>query len=468
MDTKSSRTFPTYYVDPASSQPDSDGLTPETAVPAPRKEWLKPGTTLLYRRGRVIRGTFPKFSGAPDAWARIGAYGEGPKPVFMKSRSLADAKMWKNEGENIWRFDEALYRCANLIYNHGGHCGAKRWKKEDLHQPGDWFHEGDDLLVWSKENPGDSYSAIEFAPHEHFMAFENGDCYIDISDVHIQNAGIHGFWVSGGHHLAFRNCDVSFIGGAVFDSTLGVPEGLTVRYGNGFEIWNSGHDVLVEGCRFWEIYDGGAVLQGLNETSIKNVVIRNNIFWDNGFDCFDWSWGVTVENAFFENNTCVDAGGGWARETEGFPRLSAFLPDSVGWHVFCTHARTPSEITIRNNIFFNADRNPLVKLPANREMLSKVVMDYNCYYQVNPNDLMFHLDGQDFRGADFEAYKQVSGFDAHSFIGDPLFVDAKSKNFALAQGSPCLNSGGPSSVDAIDVPYTKNPGSHIGAVPSAS
>jgi hypothetical protein len=247
-----------------------------------------------------------------------------------------------------------------------------------------------------------------------------------------------------------------------------VPDGLTVRYGNAIEVWDKGHDVLVEGCRVYENYDGGADLQGVPGTTIRNIVIRNNIFWNNGFDTFDWSWGVVVENVYFENNTCLHAGGGWAYETEGFPRLSAFLPDSVGWHVFCTDVRGQSQISIRRNIFYNAARNPIVKWRCTPDALGRVSMDYNCYYQPDPTDALFWQNDVKYGQSQLADYQKATGFDLHSVVADPKLVDVDKRKLSLTASSPCLAMRDETLADAkpypIDLPTPVPPMPQIGAV----
>jgi hypothetical protein len=426
----------TYYIDPANGRDDADGTSPKSAAKSVAPAWQQPGVTLLYKRGSVIRGCWPKFSGTPDAWVTIGAYGDGEKPIFTKSISLASPDLWTTDTPNIWRCTKPLCLCANIIYDDEAFCGAKRWKKQDLVAEGDWFDQGSNLFVFCRENPGRRFRVIEWVPSEDFIRFVDGDNYITVQDVHIRNAGVHGFWVSGGHHIVLRRCDVSYVGGAVFPSNFGVPEGLTVRYGNAFEIWRQGHHVMIEGCRAWEIYDGAVCLQGLRNDLIHDVSIRGCLIWNSSFDSFDWSWGVKCENVYFENNTCLAAGKGWGYLTEGRPRLSAFLPDAVGWHVFFTDVTDASSIVIRNNIFSGAPDNPLMKFRCPSSAMKRLTLDYNCYHQPNPRDPLVFYDGRLYGQSEFTEYHWASGFDQHSIVADPKLI-----GFVPGPGSPCRAAG---------------------------
>ncbi len=76
----------TYYVDPLSGDNARDGATPETAwrdfTPINGRT-LGPGERLLIRRGGVIHQELRlSAAGRPDAWAEIGAWGEGARPVL--------------------------------------------------------------------------------------------------------------------------------------------------------------------------------------------------------------------------------------------------------------------------------------------------------------------------------------------------------------------------------------------------
>ncbi len=145
----------------------------------------------------------------------------------------------------------------------------------------------------------------------------------------------------------------------------------------------------------------------------------------------------------FEHNTCIDAGMGWGYETEGRPRLSEFLPDTIGWHIFLdSNVMSGSSIFIRKNIFYNAPQNKLLKVnKLPHEGWPGVVLDYNCYFQEDPNDAIAQVLDKIYYSRDFEDYRKTTGKDRHSIIANPLFVDPEKKDFRLQQNSPCLDKG---------------------------
>ena len=95
-------------------------------------------------------------------------------------------------------------------------------------------------------------------------------------------------------HLVIRDCDVSWIGGG-HQTTL--PDGTPVRFGNGIEFWENAHDILVEGCRIWEIYDAALTNQGSRDNAKLNITYRDNVIWNSEYSFEFWNRGPVVDHA---------------------------------------------------------------------------------------------------------------------------------------------------------------------------
>ena len=125
----------TFYLDQIQGSHNGNGRSPLiTLISSPDSVGEKPGNTILYKKGIVVRGDFSfgfVFSTSPPI---VGSYGKGNKPVFMKSINLDSTKYWIKENGNIWKCTKNLKEtpCANIIYNNDEYCGAMRWKKDDL------------------------------------------------------------------------------------------------------------------------------------------------------------------------------------------------------------------------------------------------------------------------------------------------------------------------------------------------
>lgn len=93
-----------YYV-AAEGADDRGGLTPETAWRSLERAStapLAPGDQMLFHRGDVWRGQLRARSGSESAPITYGAYGEGPKPLFLGSMQLNRPEDWVLEKENLW------------------------------------------------------------------------------------------------------------------------------------------------------------------------------------------------------------------------------------------------------------------------------------------------------------------------------------------------------------------------------
>ena len=120
----------TYYVDSAHGDNARAGTSPETAwrdfTPVNGRT-LGPGERLLIRRGSVINQELSLSArGTPQAWAEIGAYGEGARPVLRRNRGVDDrCVLVKNPDYLCIRNLTVCYAGKGLIvhYSESGHRG---------------------------------------------------------------------------------------------------------------------------------------------------------------------------------------------------------------------------------------------------------------------------------------------------------------------------------------------------------
>jgi len=120
----------TYYVDSEHGDNARAGTAPETAwrdfTPVNGRT-LGPGERLLIRRGSVINQELSLAArGNPQAWAEIGAYGEGARPVLRRNRDIDDrCVLIKNPDYLCIRGLTVCYAGKGLIvyYSESGHRG---------------------------------------------------------------------------------------------------------------------------------------------------------------------------------------------------------------------------------------------------------------------------------------------------------------------------------------------------------
>jgi len=100
----------TYYV-AADGSDTRAGTSPEQAwatLARVNDAALRPGDSVLFRRGDTWRGTLRPKSGAEGAPITYGAYGDGPKPLLLGSVAKNDPSDWRDEGGNQWSAGEPV------------------------------------------------------------------------------------------------------------------------------------------------------------------------------------------------------------------------------------------------------------------------------------------------------------------------------------------------------------------------
>ena len=143
-----------------------------------------------------------------------------------------------------------------------------------------------------------------------------------------------------------------------------------------------------------------------------------------------------MKNIYFENNTCVNAGGGWGASQR---------PDLKGFQIYCSQITAPLDsIFIRNNIFYKS-RCVLFIDNTTVPTWSYTTSDYNCWYTQNSTDTIAAFWKSNmittYSGTQFLTYQNSTSQDVHSFMTDPLFINSNLPDYHLTAASPCINTG---------------------------
>ena len=310
---------------------------------------------------------------------------------------------------------------GNIIFDHGEVCGWKKWGSEDLDKPYDYWYDGTTWRVFlrSDRNPATVHDSIELALKRHVVD-QSSRHHVVYDGLAVRYGAAHGFGGGGTHHLVIRNCDLSYIGGGHQFSR----DGRHVRYGNAIEFWGAAHDHLVEGCRLWEVYDAALTNQGRGPSSKQvNITYRNNVVWNAEYSFEYWNNPETAltRGIRFVNNTCVDAGMGWAH---------AQRPDRNGSHLmFYSNTAVSSGIEVKYNVFCNATE---WESRYDRGWDPLPDMDHNVWFSTT--GVMVRHFGKTIKG--FQEYRDATGLDRHSVYADPRFVDPERGDYRLGPDSP--------------------------------
>lgn len=360
----------TYYIS-ASGCDTNDGLTPSTPWQSIKKlnSSVKCGDTVCFKRGDTFFGQIRAPKGndttTPTTYR---SYGEGTKPTVSQYKT-AHSDAWERLEDGIWRIDLSnaknfdgnvteLDTNVGFIKVDGAIKPWKRFELDKLTEQWDFYNDKQYVYVKSKDSPALLANDVKFACNIICMPFADN---ILVEDIIFIGSGSHG--MSGTINRAtVRNCEFHELGGS--ELTTHFRPG--VRYGNGLECWTDSSDVLVENCKFSNIYDVAVTMQGNCVTrGWVNIIFRNNVMWNCQQSFEIWSNGELENTGFqrciFENNVCIDSGYSWGHEVRANKQCSSHL---LIYQVECPLC----DVTVRNNTFYNARVSPIVKSGGPQEM----------------------------------------------------------------------------------------------------
>jgi len=446
-----------YYADSRNGDDSCDGMSADTAWRSLEKvnaAPLKPGDSMLFRRGSFWRGQLDSKNGEPGNPVRYGAYGEGPKPLFLGSESRSAVGDWVGDGDGVWKTKNPVPQDVGiLICDHGRRWGVKKWARDELSRELDYWHDEDShhVFVKSHGNPAKMFRSIELAKKGTVVS-HRGRHDVIWESLAIMYSG--GFAFAGGQafRLVVSNCDMGWIGGSFqkWKEKDGVRT--PVRYGNAVEYWSPSWSNVVERCRIWQVYDAALTPQtSRSRHPIHHIAFRDNVIWQCEYSFEYWNHDPKSYTAdiVFEHNTCVDAGDVWSH---------AQRPNPNGAHVMSYRNEAPcTNIIVRNNIFCRTTDRAIRVFNDWRSG----AMFYNNLYWV-PENAIYRYEGADLpyrirrtnetervfgaRAEEFVRYQKTMGMDVSSVYGEPQFVDAERRDYRLKPGSPGANlatDGGP-------------------------
>lgn len=396
-----------YYIDAENGDNRNSGLHEDCPLFSDSELNLKPGDTVLFKRGTIIRGGVHNVSGAEGKPIKYAAYGVGKAPIFCGSVDLKNPDLWFEEKKNIWICMPPVNdELANIVFNKGESCGTLRWTKKELTTQGDFFDEcfgfkikkkkipdKHKIYLYSEKNPALFYTSVEGAFYGESIMMNNGNDMI-IENLKFINAGVHA--IAGARdskNLLIRNCVFEYIGGGVWDYEQ------KIRYGNAVEFWNVAENIEVYNCIFNDIYDSAVTHQGAEECEpCINVNFHHNVFIKCGMAAYEQRDRLPLRASFYDN-ICVDAGEGFSKNGEVMPRFSEIWPQPMGHHIFLWRIEKPTDsgsLSIKNNIFYNAPYGAAIYSIIAEAAEDQTKLAGNTYYTEN-HELMCRWHGEDYR-----------------------------------------------------------------------
>ncbi len=170
---------------------------------------------------------------------------------------------------------------------------------------GQWYFSIVDwkVHVYSVGNPATMMPGLQLAIDQ-AGAYLNLNSYINIQNFNIQFCADSGVVFNQTTNTILRDCTVQWVGG-------GNQNGSNIRYGDGFDVIQSGNNIVVERCIFNQCYATGPSIQPFSASmSVSNVTFRNNVILNTPqAGLMIETAGATLTNIFFYNNTIFNPGG---------------------------------------------------------------------------------------------------------------------------------------------------------------
>ena len=392
---------------------------------------VKPGDSVLFRRGGVWRGTLKPRSGRPGAPVVYSCFGEGPKPQLSSSVCVADAKEWLPANhDGRWELWQTRPACAkDLAPGVRGVFGTAMGLVQegasedniaravagenglDRHMTF-WYDAAQRRVVlrsWC--NPFDYLGAAELVLARPII--DQTGChdvvYEGLSLRYGGAAAISGANVS---RTIVRNCDISYtVSGIVFG-----PDSVACRAARN---------------RIWQVRDAALAVKDASD-----IELTDNVVWKCGVS---FAGGKRSRDVRFVHNTCVEAGLGWGPDKTGAPRGS--------------HLVLAGEASIASNVFYRC-----AEYAVRLSGTAKAALDDNLYWL--PPD----WDGVENRicrwtgktgeprlfesgEKSFRRFRQETGLETRGVFRKPDFTNAYRKDYRLFSAGANYGARGMPGVD---------------------
>jgi len=286
----------------------------------------------------------------------------------------------------------------------------KRWSIDELRVQGDFFSSPlspaagpRTIFFYAEKNPAELYGLIEAAPKINTVSVKKPEWYV-LDGLAFGYTAAHGIGGAGHSHVRIRNCDFFWIGGGHLYTRNNTP----TRYGNGVEFWCAATDCVVEGCRFWQIYDTAMTNQGNEKCCVADILWRNNTVYlcEQAYEIWLSDPESEVNGVTYEGNSSYDCGFGWGHVQR---------PNKNGTHLLAYRlASKVLKLHVRNNRFCNsADRMIWFFNPR----LNEADCNRNVFWQEGADpetQPLFAWSGAHAKGTGFGTYRTATGNDSES------------------------------------------------------
>jgi parallel beta-helix repeat protein len=198
-----------------------------------------------------------------------------------------------------------------------------------------------------------------------------------------------------------------------------------------------------------ETYDSGGIEVSQHDRQFRShSIIRNNVVGDTIGYSFDdkqpvfMSWGIYLDSyaggyTVVDNITYRNSHGGIMLQggKDNIVQNNVFVDSSRRQVSVSNHMNNSTGVVFEKNIVYFTD-STLPAMTTYKLSEQTIQIDNNLYFTPSPGKLWINSPGV----VSFADWVQ-KGYDVHSIIADPLFVDKDKDNYTLKMDSPAFNLG---------------------------
>ncbi len=306
------------YIDP------DVALTGDGSQSSPYKTWaevtFQAGYQYLQKKGTTAREQITiNASGTSGSIIKVGAYGSGADPIIRGSEIEAG---WDLESGNIFKKTINIGSGAlGNVSEDGTMLKFLTWNSDATTtftgaSAGSYTYDyaNSIVYVWCTDNVDpDGNHIMEVSRYKFGIHIANQD-YINIENIHIVQASLHGIGLESVDHVNADNILVEKTGGAV------ILTGPIIYAGNGIEFGNDSNYGTVSNSSFSDIFDSGVSRQTFSDNmAASNFTFSNLTITRCGFAGIEivllyisGNTGSSMDNVLVQNVSISDSGTGWS------------------------------------------------------------------------------------------------------------------------------------------------------------
>ena len=430
-----------YYVDSNTGDDNNDGQSEDTPWRTIHKvnnmmSQLPVGSDILFKRGEQFstHSLYIAIGGTENDPVVIGAYGNGPKPVFINDTHIICTK--KDLGhihvQDIFfqspGFGSAVYFRAENLHD----ISISRIDIRDSDQNGIFLAAVDGYLIedCTIRNCGLSGILI-YGTEEDWPPITNGiiraNEIVDMDPVHGDGITLHksdgeNHGDIGPNHLLENNL-IGNCGENAYDLTAGSH--ITVRncegYGsNEIEVLLAVDDVWIDRCYFHDGNGDGIYIAPSARAKISNSIIENMAQHSLVIGSTSGSGDPVSDVEIYHNNI--------------YNTVDSVIIDVI---------HGVNGLQFKNNIIF--DKTAMLRYVRYLGSCSPVStnsdFNNNIWWRANGDTDNFGWDGENETMFDFTDWQNSYGQGSNSLFADPNWVDAAGGNYLLKEESAGINAG---------------------------